>query len=140
MSVGEVPAALKVQENPLFSGPGVADVPEGMEMLEIVLGSLHPCIREAAGSKDKATRQMMSAHAMLSTAARLLMMATAGHLPDHSAAHNAFAVTDTALRECNNAVQRWHAADAEVVRRLLQHPPPTQEELRLLKEYTEFTG
>ena len=129
---------LDVKQNPLFSGQEVLEQRSSMGALGMVIASLHPSIREAVDTKHDSIAELVSAHNMLSTAARLLLMAMAGNLPDHPAAHNAYAVTEAALHASGAAVQKWREAHTELVRKMLGHPHPKPENVQLFYEYAQY--
>lgn len=129
---------LDVKQNPLFSGHGVLEERGSMGALGMVIASLHPSIREAVDAKHDSIAQLVSAHSMLSTAARLLLMAIGPDLPEHLAAHNAFAVTDAALHASGAALQKWREAHTDLIRKMLKHPPPKPEDVQLFYEYAQY--
>lgn len=134
----EVPV-LDIKQNPLFSGHGVLLEERGsMGALAMVVASLHPSIRQAVDAKHDSIAQLVSAHNMLSTAARLLMMAVGPDLPEHLAAQNAFAVTDAALHASGSALQKWREAHTDLTRKMLKHPPPKPEDMQLFYEYAQY--
>lgn len=109
-----------------------------MGALGMVIASLHPSIREAVDAKHDSIAQLVSAHSMLSSAVRLLLMAIGDHVPEHPAAHNAFAVTDAALHASGAAVQKWREAHTYLICKMLKHPPPKPEDVQLFYEYAQY--
>ena len=109
-----------------------------MGALGMVIASLHPSIREAVDAKHDSMAHLVCADNMLSTAARLLLMAVEGHMPEHPAASNAFAVTEAALHARIIALQKWREANMDLIHKMLQHPPPKPENVQLFYEYVQY--
>ena len=125
-----------LKQNPLFLGDaGALDERSSMAALGMVMASLHPSIRESVDAKHDSISQLVSAHSMLSTAARLLLMAVGSDMPEHLAAQNAFAVTEAALHASSRALHTWREAHTDLVRKMLKHPPPKPEDVQLFYEY-----
>lgn len=130
---------LDVKQNPLYSACGGGlEERSSMGALGMVIASLHPSIREAVDAKHDSIAQLVSAHSMLSSAVRLLLMAIGDHVPEHPAAHNAFAVTDAALHASGAAVQKWREAHTYLICKMLKHPPPKPEDVQLFYEYAQY--
>lgn len=130
-----------VKENPLFAGHGaLLEERSSMGALAMMIASLHPSIRAAVDAKHDSIAHLVSAHHMLSTAVRLLLMAIGPDLPEHLAAHNAFAVTDAALHASGSALQKWREAHVDLTRKMLKHPPPKPEDAQLFYEYAQYVN
>ena len=128
-----------LKQNPLFLGDaGALEERSSMAALGMVMASLHPSIRESVDAKHDSISQLVSAHSMLSTAARLLLMAVGSDMPEHLAAQNAFAVTEAALHASSRALHTWREAHTDLIRKMLKHPPPKPEDVQLFYEYADM--
>ena len=120
----------KLQQNPLFTASDLG-------CAHMVLSALHPCVREALQAKDKAVHHLLQCTSRLNVAANVVVYATSIQ-PEHTAASNARTCTELAVIASKDAVQKYHAAEAVLLQRLVCHPPPTPENMHLFDEYTNF--
>lgn len=119
-----------LQQNPLFTASDLG-------CAEMVLSALHPCIREALQAKDRAVHHLLQCTSRLNVAANVLVYATSIQ-PEHTAAGNARTCTELAVMASKDAVQKYHAAEAVLLQRLVCHPLPTPDNTHLFDEYVQY--
>ncbi len=124
---------MTLKQNPLFATGGT--VLHNLGCSEVVLSCLHPCIKEAVEAKDSATRELLDCTHRLNSAATVLLHATHMRLP--AAIGNVHTCTELAVSASEDAMQKWHAANAAVVQRLASH---SLADLRVFSEFTQFMG